>query len=762
MKRLLRSILLATSVVSLLLPLSSVMAIPAGHVFYGTVTLDGSPAPDGTSVTAEMSGYSPFGTTTSGGDYALTINADTADDGKNIDFYVNGIYAASSTFIGLSNTPLDLSATTQYTLTINTSGNGSTTGAGPYDKDTDAPITATPDAGWQFVNWTGDIVADPNSASTIITMDADKTVTANFSPLPTHILTMAVTGNGSTDPPVGDNNYVEGTVVPITATPDAGWQFVNWTGDIVADPNSASTVITMNADKAVTANFTQLPTYTLTMAVNGSGSTDPPVGDNNYVEGTVVNIMATPDAGWQFDSWTGDVADPGSASTTVTMDADKTITANFTQVGGVTYTLTITTNGNGSTTGAGTYAEGTVVNIMATPDAGWQFDSWTGDVADPGSASTTVTMDADKTVTANFVQEGDTTPPDISGISESNVTSTSADIAWTTDESGDSQVAYRASPGWLTSLDETLVTVHLVQLTGLQPGTTYYYKVMSRDGAGNLTISDEMQFTTVEIPASFATGDWAISLAEVEAGKKLTISFAVTNTGGLSGSYRATLTVNEVVEAVREVTIEAGASDEIAFSVTKSDAGTYLVVVDGFIFSFTVTPAGGINWWLLIGIIAGLLLIVAIIILASRFGLTRFKEAVTSTLLSLKGGKEAEEVGEEVLPGQPVDGVAAAVEEIGDVLTVTPAAAERLKEAILAKTADPDLCFRLIPSPTKPSQLKMTLDRQKEGDLVVEKEGVRILVISPEMVPELRGMVIDYQDRPDGGGFTISRPTSEV
>ncbi len=327
-------------------------------------------------------------------------------------------------------------------------------------------------------------------------------------------------------------------------------------------------------------------------------------------------------------------------------------------------------------------------------------------------------------------------------------------------------MAYRASPGWLTSLDETLVTEHLVQLTGLQPGTTYYYKVMSRDGAGNLTISDEMQFTTVGIPASFATGNWAISLAEVEAGKKLTISFVVTNTGGLDGSYRATLTVNETVEASREVVIEAGASDEIAFSVTKSDAGTYLVAIDGFIFSFTVTPAGGINWWLLIGIIAGLLLIVAIIILAGRFGLTRFKDGIASTLLSLKdkikGGQEAEEIGDEVLAEQPEGGTAAAVEEIGDVLTVTPPAAGRLREAILAKTTDPDLCFRLIPSPTKPNQLKMTLDRKKEGDLVVEKEGVRILVISPEMIPELRGMVIDYQDRPEGGGFTISRPTSEV
>ncbi len=155
--------------------------------------------------------------------------------------------------------------------------------------------------------------------------------------------------------------------------------------------------------------------YTLTMAVNGSGSTTPAVGGHTYRAGTVVNITATPEPYWQFDNWTGDVANPNSATTTVTMDADKTVTANFSQA--VTYTLTMAVNGDGSTTppvGNHTYPSGTVVNITATPDAGWKFINWEGDVADPNSANTTVTMDADKTVIAVFrvstveVNEGNT------------------------------------------------------------------------------------------------------------------------------------------------------------------------------------------------------------------------------------------------------------------------------------------------------------------------------------------------------------------
>ena len=69
--------------------------------------------------------------------------------------------------------------------------------------------------------------------------------------------------------------------------------------------------------------------FTLTIEVSGNGSTTPTIGNHAYNEVTEVNITAISDSGWQFDSWTGEVADPSSAITTVTMDCDKTVTANF-------------------------------------------------------------------------------------------------------------------------------------------------------------------------------------------------------------------------------------------------------------------------------------------------------------------------------------------------------------------------------------------------------------------------------------------------
>jgi len=94
----------------------------------------------------------------------------------------------------------------------------------------------------------------------------------------------------------------------------------------------------------------------------------------------------------------------------------------------------------------------------------------------------------------------DTTAPSISNVVScyEGVTETTADICWTTNELSTSQVEYWASPGLLSTLDETLVTDHHIQLTGLTPATTYNYKTMSKDRAGNLAVSPEYTFTTLE------------------------------------------------------------------------------------------------------------------------------------------------------------------------------------------------------------------------------------------------------------------------
>jgi uncharacterized repeat protein (TIGR02543 family) len=140
-----------------------------------------------------------------------------------------------------------------------------------------------------------------------------------------------------------------------------------------------------------------------------------------YDRGTTVEVVAMPDDGYQFAGWTGTavqagrVAHPESASITLTMDADYTLTANFERVGGsrqYTVTLSAGTGGYVSQPGAGqfTYDAGTTVPIIARAYAGYSFSRWTGTavnagaVASPTSVSTTLTVDGDYSLQADFVR----------------------------------------------------------------------------------------------------------------------------------------------------------------------------------------------------------------------------------------------------------------------------------------------------------------------------------------------------------------------
>ena len=122
------------------------------------------------------------------------------------------------------------------------------------------------------------------------------------------------------------STFSSGTSVQLRAIAAPGYRFENWRGDLSDTTNPVAIVIDCN--KKITANFFRIA-HTLSIRVNGSGSTIPVVGNHSYEEGTAVSITANPDNGWQFDSWVGDVANPDSPDTVVVMDSAKTIAANF-------------------------------------------------------------------------------------------------------------------------------------------------------------------------------------------------------------------------------------------------------------------------------------------------------------------------------------------------------------------------------------------------------------------------------------------------
>lgn len=164
----------------------------------------------------------------------------------------------------------DFGTSTQYDLVISSTAGGSVTtpneGTFVYDAGTVVDLVATAASGYQFVNWTGDVgtVADINDASTTIAMNGEYSITANFEQIPRRQfgLTISSTAGGSVTMP-GEGAFAcdVGVAVLLVATPAAGYQFDNWTGDVgtIANINDASTTITMNDSYSIHAIFSEEP-----------------------------------------------------------------------------------------------------------------------------------------------------------------------------------------------------------------------------------------------------------------------------------------------------------------------------------------------------------------------------------------------------------------------------------------------------------------------------------------------------------------------
>ncbi len=214
-------------------------------------------------------------------------------------------------------------------------------------------------------------------------------------------LTMSKTGQGSgvvTSSPAGIDcgadcaeAYDLGSVVALTATPDAGSAFAGWSGDA----DCADGTVTLDADTACTASF-DLNQRTLTVGLAGSGNgtvTSSPAGIDcgadcaqAYDLGSLVTLTANPDTGSTFTGWSGDA---DCADGAVTLDGDTACTASF-DASQRTLSVSVTGSGSGTVTSspAGidcgadcseSYPHKTVVDLIAAPDAGSTFTGWSGD-----------------------------------------------------------------------------------------------------------------------------------------------------------------------------------------------------------------------------------------------------------------------------------------------------------------------------------------------------------------------------------------------
>jgi len=146
--------------------------------------------------------------------------------------------------------------------------------------------------------------------------------------------------------------------------------------------------------------------YTLTTSANPSDGGTVSPSTQQYDEGKTATITATASSEYLFQSWSG--ATGSTNSTSVVMNSDKSVTANFVKK---KYALTTAVEGEGTVTekvikaGAATdYNSGTIVELTATPSGEWLFVEWKGDLT--GSENPTqITIDKAKSVTAVFVKK---------------------------------------------------------------------------------------------------------------------------------------------------------------------------------------------------------------------------------------------------------------------------------------------------------------------------------------------------------------------
>ncbi len=135
---------------------------------------------------------------------------------------------------------------------------------------------------------------------------------------------------GGTTSGGGPKNHGEN--ITVVATPNEGYNFVNWTENSNVVSTNASYSFTVDRNRSLVANF-ELKIYTITATSNPSGSSGI-MGAGEYKHGETVILLTDGNPGYQFINWTENGNEVSTnTSYSFTADRDRDLVANYNEIG---------------------------------------------------------------------------------------------------------------------------------------------------------------------------------------------------------------------------------------------------------------------------------------------------------------------------------------------------------------------------------------------------------------------------------------------
>jgi hypothetical protein len=112
--------------------------------------------------------------------------------------------------------------------------------------------------------------------------------------------------------------------------------------------------------------------------------------------------------------------------------------------------------------------------------------------------------------------------------------------------------------------------------------------------------------------AKFEVSNLTISPTQTQPTQEVTVSVNVVNTGSIAGYFTVELKVDGITTLTKQITLDAGASQIVSFTIAEAAIGIYQIEINGLTGEFEVTgPTAKINWWLIGSVIAAIMLALA-------------------------------------------------------------------------------------------------------------------------------------------------------